>query len=168
MTLHLSYRAELVNQVLVRLRRFDDANWLDAERAAVERHHLFDLAYALAYDAVSLLEEEFGPELRTVLEARLSDVEALFGGAPVTEPHVPASPRARIARATVLAVFLRDSRGFNLGAFQELFAPVSPCIDIGELERTALGSLGAATGDFQMTKPGEVPATPPIRDVRRA
>lgn len=171
MTLHLSFRAELANQAIVRLKKFDEAAWREAEAASVERHHYFDLAYALAHDAVELLVEEFGPDLRAVLEARLDDVEALFGTAPLVESLDAPSPRVRIARATVLAVFLRDSRGFNLGAFQELFAPVRHRIDVGELERTALASLGEATGDFQVNaRPGtpQQPTAPPQPQAKRA
>lgn len=168
MSLHLSFRAELANQILVRLKRFDDISWRRAEGAATERLHWFDLAYALAHDAVSLLVEEFGPDLRVVLNARLQDVDALFSTLPTQESLELPALRWRVARAAVLAVFLRDSTGFSIGAFQELFAPVATFVDVGELERTALTSLGEEAGDYRVTARYETPAITPTRDVKRA
>ena len=153
MALHLSFRAELANQVLLRLKRFDEQTWRAAEQRASARDEYFNLAYTLAHDAVTLLVEEFGPDLRVVLDARLGDVDALFSNLPIQESLEPLPARWRVARGTVLAVYLRDSRGFNTGAFQELFAPVASVVDIGELERTALASLGEETGDFQVVQP---------------
>ncbi|MCC6318939.1 MAG: hypothetical protein IT361_14770 [Gemmatimonadaceae bacterium] len=167
MALHLSFRAELANQVLLRLKRFDEAAWCDAERLAEARREYFDLAYTLAHDAVNLLIEEFGPDLRLVLDARLGDADALFSTLPTEESLETPAPRWRVARATVLAVYLRDSRGFNLGAFQALFAPVAARIDLGELERTALASLGEETGDFQVVKRYEPPAIIPQPDAKK-
>lgn len=167
MSAYLSYRAELANQVFVRLRRLDEQSWESAERAAVARGAFFDLGYALAHDAVSLLVEEFGPDIRAVVDARLSDVDALLSNVPVLESLEPLPVRWRIGRAAVLAAFLRDSCGFNLGAFQELFAPVAPLIDFAEVERTALASLGAERGDFQVVR-DVPPSRVPKRDVKHA
>lgn len=167
MALHLSFRAELANQVLHRLKRFDENAWRVAEQLANARGEFFDLAYKLAHDAVTLLVEEFGPDLRVVLDARLSDVDALFSTMPSEESLELPARRWRVARGTVLAVYLRDSRGFNTGAFQELFAPVASFVDIGELERTALASLGEETGDFQVVKPSyETPVITPEQQKR--
>ena len=52
----------------------------------------------------------------------------------------------------MLAVFLRDTRGFNLGAFQELYSPVADVIPIGEVEAMVTGALGPHANDF-MTSP---------------
>src|SRR5688572_19136151 len=128
MALHLSFRAELANQVLLRLKRFDESAWQVAEQVASGHGEYFDLAYTLAHDAVTLLVEEFGPDLRLVLDARLGDCDALFSTLPAEESLEEPMTRWRVARGTVLAVYLRDSRGFNTGAFQELFAPVASFI----------------------------------------
>ncbi|MGQ0649477.1 MAG: hypothetical protein ACT4P7_18135 [Gemmatimonadaceae bacterium] len=169
MSPHLSFRAELANQVLVRLRRFDEHTWGQAEIVAEARYEYFGLAYSLAHDAVSLMVEEFGRELHTVLQARLDDVDALMSTLPSFESLERPASRWRVARAAVLAVFLRDSRGFNIGAFQELFAPVAAFIDIGELERTALASLGADTTDYIVGgKQYETPSLAPGKSIKRA
>ncbi|MBC7894415.1 MAG: hypothetical protein H7066_03325 [Cytophagaceae bacterium] len=167
MALHLSFRAELANQVFLRLKRFDENAWRVAEQLANSRRDFFDLAYRLAHDAVTLLVEEYGPDLRVVLDARLGDVDALFSTLPSEESLEKPSTRWRVARGTVLAVYLHDSRGFNTGAFQELYAPVAALVDIGELERTALASLGEETGDFQVVTPRyEPPVITPSQQKR--
>jgi hypothetical protein len=144
-------RAELANQVLVRLGRFDDETWKRAAALLEERGEYFEMATGLAHHAVALMGEEHGAELEAMVRSRLDDADALVGGAPSDAPApAPLPPRMRIARAAVLAAFLRDSHGFNRGAFEELFAPVAPFIDIGELERLALASIGADSRDFQV------------------
>lgn len=168
MSAPISYRAEFANQVLVRLRRFDDDTWASCEQRLAAREHFFRVAYRLGESAIELLVEEFGPDLQQVLRARLGDVDALFGMVPLEETLDPGPVRWRVARAAILAAWLRDSRGFNLGAFEELFRPVAPHIDLAELERTVQMSLGTQVEDASsMVRPAEGPA-PDLRDSRSA
>jgi hypothetical protein len=164
----ISYRAEFANQVLVRLRRFDELKWASCEYRLEERAQFFDVAYRLGESAIELLVEEFGPDLQQVLRARLGDVDAIFGMVPLEETLDPGPARWRVARAAILAAWLRDSRGFNLGAFEELFRPVASHIDLADLERTVQMSLGTQVEDASATvRPVEEPA-PALRDIRQA
>lgn len=142
----LGYRAELANQVIFRVKRLSGEQWLRAAAILQERRTYFDLAYQLSSHAIDIMVEEDGAESRAVLQARLADVDSAFCG--VDEPSGAASARCLIGRAAVLAVFLRDTRGFNLGAFQELYAPVADAIRIGDVEATVNSSLAADASDF--------------------
>lgn len=167
MSAPISYRAEFANQVLVALKRLDEATWLVCETRMTDRARTFDIAYRLAEDAINLLAEEFGADMHGVLQARLADVDAVFGMVPVEESLDPGPLRWRVARGAILAAFLRDSRGFNLGAFEELFRPVSPQVDLEALERIVQTSLGTTTEDAAVVKPAELPI-PPRPDARSA
>ena len=140
------YRAELANQVIVRLKRLSGEQWLRAAAILEERRKYFDLAYQLSSHAIEIMVEEESTESRAVLQARLADIEAELCGADA--PSHDASSRSLIGRAAVLAVFLRDTRGFNLGAFQELYSPVADVIPIGEVEGTVTSALGPQANDF--------------------
>lgn len=142
----LGYRAELANQVIVRLKRLSAAQWERAVAILQDRRKYFDLAYQLSAHAIEIMVEEEGPESRALLQARLGDLDATF-----SEPQEAdkATSRRRIARASVLAVFLRDTRGFNLGAFQELYAPVAECVRLAEVEATANASISLQADDFK-------------------
>jgi hypothetical protein len=138
----LSYRAELANQVIVRLRRFDEATWLVCEARLTDRRKYYNLAYHLAHHAVQQLETEFGPELVRVILLRLGDMDAWFGADTEELVRVP-TLRHQLARGAVLAVTLHDSRCFNEGAFAELFGPIATVIDFAELEATVRAALSA-------------------------
>ncbi|MBK8250805.1 MAG: hypothetical protein IPK85_25930 [Gemmatimonadetes bacterium] len=129
MSTPLSYRAELANQILVRLRLLPAAAWDDARRLRDERPHQHLMVLGLAEHAVEQLSEEFGTDLVSVVRAHLNDVDLI--AAPTTDPRNP------IARGAVLAAFLRESSGFNAAAFNELFRPIAPFIDLADAERTA-------------------------------
>ncbi len=168
MSAPISYRAEFANQVLVSLKRLDEAAWLVCEARMTDRARTFELAYRLAEDAVSLLVEEFGADLQVVLAARLSDVDAVFGMTPIVETLDPGPLRWRVARGAIFAVFLRDSRGFNVGAFEELFAPVASEIDLTQLEVKVQTSLGTTAEDASaVMRTAETPI-PPRPDARSA
>jgi hypothetical protein len=141
----LGYRAELANQVIVRLKRLSAAQWVRAVAILQDRRKYFDLAYRLSAHAIEIMVEEEGAESRALLQARLGDLDATF-----SEPEEDkATSRRRIARAAVLAVFRRDPRGFNLGAFQELYAPVAECVRLAEVEATANASISLQADDFK-------------------
>lgn len=125
----LSYRAELANQILVRLRHLPDSAWREARAIRDARPHQHLMVLGLAEHAVDLLSEEFGTDLVSVVRAHLNDVDLI--APPTTDP------RNAIARGAVLAAFLRDSAGFNAAAFQELFRPIAGFIDLTDVERTA-------------------------------
>src|SRR5688572_10502731 len=108
-SLPLSVRAELANQVLTRLKVLSASEWALAIAIAETRSHLYELAFRLASSSIDLLVEEFGEEGRRVIRARLDDVDAFLRGAPVE----PSPIQATIARGAVLAAYLRDSAGFN-------------------------------------------------------
>jgi hypothetical protein len=132
-SLSLSYRAELANQVLHRLRLLPPDAWAEAQRLHSERPHQHTMVCGLAEHAVELLSEEFGPDLVAVVRAHLNTADQ------VIPPGADA--RSTIARGVVLAAFLRDSAGFSRAAFTELFRPLAPYIELGELERTARAAL---------------------------
>ena len=140
------YRAELANQVIFHLKRLSGEQWLRAAAILEDRRRYFDLAYQLSAHSIDIMAEEDATGSRAVLQARLADVDAEFCGG--DERSRDASQRCLIGRAAVLAVFLRDTRGFNLGAFHELYAPVAELIPIGEVEATANTSLAPHAGDF--------------------
>lgn len=147
----LSYRAELANQIIVRLRRFDEATWLVCEARLTDRLKYYNLAYHLAHHAVHQLESEFGPELVKVILVRLGDIDAWFGAETEELLRVP-TLRHQLARGAVLAVTLHDSRAFNEGAFTELFGPIACVIDFTELETTVRAAVAggeARTPDVQ-------------------
>ncbi len=168
MSAPVSYRAEFANQILVSLKKFDEAAWLVCEARMTDRARTFDLAYRLAEDAINLLAEEFGADMHGVIHARLSDVDAIFGMVPIEETLDPGPIRWRVARGAILSVFLRDSRGFNHGAFEELFRPVAAIVELGELERTVQTSLGTSAEDSSaLVRPAEQ-SGPTQRDTRSA
>ncbi len=140
------YRAELANQVIFRLKRLSGEQWLRAAAILEERRRYFDLAYQLTAHAIEIMVEEDSTESRAVLQARLADIDAELCGA--DERSKDASSRCLIGRGAVLAVFLRDTRGFNLGAFQELYSPVADVIPIGDVELTVTSALAPHAGDF--------------------
>ena len=147
----LSYRAELANQILVRLRQLPDVAWNDARRLREERPHQHLMVLGLAEHAVEQLSEEFGTDLVSVVRAHLNDVDLI--AAPTTDPRNP------IARGAVLAVFLRESSGFNAAAFNELFRPIAPFIDLADVERTARRAIL----DGEARPESASPATPVVR-----
>lgn len=147
MSAFYGYRAELANQVIVRLKRLSDLQWLHATSVLEERRQYFDLAYALSTHSIDIMAEEEGEEGRALLQAHLSDVDAALSGVAVPDPAVP----CLIGRAAVMAVFLRDTRGFNHGAFVELFAPAAQCLSLAELEATAGAAIAPAADDFKST-----------------
>ena len=157
MTNFPGYRAELANQVIFHLKRLSGEQWQRAVAILEERRRYFDLAYQLTAHAIEIMVEEDSPESRAVLQARLADIDAGLCGADERSPD--ASRRCLIGRAAVLAVFLRDTRGFNLGAFQELYSPVADVIPIGEVEAMVTGALGPHANDFMTS-----PQTPGKRD----
>lgn len=147
MSAFYGYRAELANQVIVRLKRLSDPQWLHATSVLEERRQYFDLAYALSSHSIDIMAEEQGDEGRALLQAHLSDVDAALAGTAAPD----AAQRCLIGRAAVMAVFLRDTRGFNHGAFVELFAPMADCLSLAELEATAGAAIGPAADDFKTT-----------------
>jgi hypothetical protein len=150
-----AYRAELANQVIVRLKRLSDPQWLRATSVLEERRQYFNLAYRLSSHSIEIMVEEEGEESRALLLARLGDVDSEF--LPGTDaPH--ASGRRLIGRAAVLAVLLRDTRGLNHGAFVELYAPVAECMSLAEIEATAAASIALQADDFKST------LRPPVAD----
>jgi hypothetical protein len=159
------FRAELANQVILHLRSLSDLQWQRAEdRLAQGRTH-FDMAWAVAEHAIDILVEAEGEESRTALLTRLQDVEREYGD--TSDGATPASrERARIAHAAVQAVYLRDSRGFNHGAFEALFAPVAGAIDVTALEAVVNASAGPQATDFR-TGPWQVPRVHPTPGRRR-
>jgi hypothetical protein len=159
MSAFYGYRAELANQVIVRLKRLSDPQWLHATSVLEERRQYFDLAYALSAHAIDVMAEEEGEEGRALLQAHLSDIDAALAGNSAPD----AALRCLIGRAAVMAVFLRDTRGFNHGAFVELFAPASECLSLADLAATASAALARAADDFNST----VRAQPAAREAGR-
>lgn len=147
MSAFYGYRAELANQVIVRLKRLSGPQWLHATSVLEERRRYFDLAYGLSAHSIDIMVEEEGEEGRALLQAHLSDIDAVLSGAAAPDAAV----RCLIGRAAVMAVFLRDTRGFNHGAFVELFAPAAECLNLAELEATAGASIAPAADDFKST-----------------
>ncbi len=148
MSIPLSYRAELANQVLAALRLLPEAAWDEACRRRLERRHLHELVSTLAEHGVELLGEEFGAECLAIARAHLADVELVAPAAMGERYHV--------ARGAVLAAFLRDSAGFNSAAFHELIHPVATLVDFAAVEKTARDAvLGALP---PMTTPVASPA----------
>lgn len=146
----LGYRAELANQVIVRLKRLSEPQWLRAVAVLDGRREYFDLAYQLSSHAIGIMVEEAGDESCTLLRARLGDIDAEFSVAAATTVSPETQMlRCLIGRAAVLAVFLRDSHGFNLGGFQELYAPVAECLSLSEIEATAAASISPHADDFK-------------------
>jgi len=143
-----AYRAELANQVIVRLKRLSDPQWLRATSVLEERRQFFDLAYALSSHSIEIMVEGEGEESHALLLARLGDVDAEFAGA---SGSGTSEEQRMIGRAAVLAVFLRDTRGFNHGAFLELYAPVSESMNLAEIEATAAAAIGLQADDFKST-----------------
>jgi hypothetical protein len=146
----LSYRAELANQVLVRLRLLPAEAWVRAREIRDERPHQHVMVLGLAEHAVDLLAEEFGPDLVAVVRAHLNDVDLV---APVmTDPRHP------IVRGAVLAAFLRDSAGFSLAAFNELLRPVASFVDLQDAERIARRAVLESDGRKDATIESAVPS----------
>lgn len=159
MSAFYGYRAELANQVIVGLKRLSDPQWLHAMSVLAERRQYFDLAYGLSSHAIEIMVEEEGEESRALLLARLGDVDPDDSpGAGVDE-----TTRRLIGRAAVLAVFLRDTRGFNHGAFVELYAPVAGCVSLAEIEATASAAIGPEADDFKSTPRPPVSGSVPER-----
>lgn len=161
MSAFYGYRAELANQVIVRLKRLSDPQWLHAASVLEERRQYFDLAQGLSAHSIEIMAEEEGEEGRALLQAHLGDVDAVLSG---SAPD--SAVRCLIGRAAVMAVFLRDTRGFNHGAFIELFAPAAECLSLAELEATASASIAPAADDFKSTVRAQ-PA-PPEPERKRA
>lgn len=147
MSAFYGYRAELANQVIVRLKRLSDPQWLRATSVLEERRLYFDLAYALSAHSIDIMAEEEGEEGRALLQAHLSDVDAALSVTAAPD----ATLRCLIGRAAVMAAFLRDTRGFNHGAFVELFAPAAACLSLADLEATAGAAIAPAADDFKST-----------------
>jgi hypothetical protein len=117
----------------------------------VERRQYFDLAYGLSSHAIEIMVEGEGEESRSLLLARLGDVDAEFAGAFGVDTSESSAGRQLIGRAAVLAVFLRDTRGFNHGAFVELYAPIAGGMNLAEIEATAAAAIGLQADDFKST-----------------
>jgi hypothetical protein len=159
MSAFYGYRAELANQVIVRLKRLTDAEWLRAAAVLEERRRYFDLAHTLSAHSIAIMAEEEGEEGHALLQAHLSDVDTLFADAIAPDADV----RRVIGRAAVLAVFLRDTRGFNHGAFIELFAPAAVSLSLAELAATANAAVAPTADDFSSTARSQ----PSIREPER-
>lgn len=161
-----AYRAELANQVVVRLQQLSESDWSAALAVLTERRVFFNIAYQLAAHAIDIMVEEEGEESRTPLTARLNDIDGLFCS-PVA--GMKSVEHCLMARGAVLAVYLRDTRGFNVGAFKELFAPVEGMLPFDEIAAIARGATGLDADDFKtgaIKKPRSTEVAEPQR--RRA
>lgn len=155
-------RAEVGNQLLLRLRRLSEEEWVVAERMAAEREQTFTLAYRLAHDAMVLMAEEHGAGTHALLLTQLSDADRVAAGGDPALTMPRADLRQRLARGVVLGAFLRETRGFNTGAFRELVAPFALCIDVSQADRIARAAHQPDAGDYSVHGPTEW-QTPTLR-----
>jgi hypothetical protein len=156
----LGYRAELANQVLVRLSRIADSDWQRILESSAGSSEYIAIAHELALFALEVLEEEFGPDARRLVDARLQDAAALF---PLTDSAIDDRPMSRqiLAEGVLLAVLLRGTRGFNHGAYRELSVPFSGVLDLDDVERQARSSVHPALTDYSsVARPAPSGLTP--------
>jgi hypothetical protein len=63
--------------------------------------------------------------------------------------------RQRLARGVVAGAFLRETRGFNTGAFRELALPFAASIDFVKLDTIARAAHRLDAGDYSARGPAE-------------
>ena len=143
----LSYRAEVANQIVVRLSRLEKDRWPKVLAFAEPNELYVGLAHELALYAIDLFEEDYGEDGRRLIETRLQDAAALFPPLHANQPMAAVSQHI-LAEGLVLAVLLKDTKGFNRGAYRELTNPFVGVIDIPEAEREARRVLQPDLGDF--------------------
>jgi hypothetical protein len=148
----LGYRAELANQVLVRLSRFQESEWRDILSRASEVGEYVSLAHELALYALDLFEEEFGEDARRLVDRRLQDAADLFPSTPA-ETEICQVSRQILAEGVLLSVLLRGSPGFNHGAYRELTLPFSGVLDLDDVERQARMSVQPGLTDYSAVAP---------------
>lgn len=166
----LSYRAEVANQIVLGLSRLDADRWPKVLAAAEPNELYVGLAHELALHAIDMFEEDYDEDGRRLLETRLQDAAALYPPMQVNQP-VAAVSQQILAEGLVLAVLLKDTKGFNRGAYRELTNPFVGVIDIAEAEREARRVLNPDLGDFSsIIEPHPRPdrSAPPQSDSKSA
>jgi hypothetical protein len=170
MTDGLGFRAEIANQVARRLERMSDDDWSVVLVRAAMSVDFVTMAHRLALSAINVLEEEHGAEARRLVQAGLQDLASRF---PLTTDRSATEvSRATLAEGLFLCAVLRDSRGFNLGAFRELSRPFHGVVDVDEAERTARAMMQVDAADFSSVsaprRPQPEPSEPKASDAKSA
>ena len=160
-------RAEIGNQLILRLRSLTQDEWATAERVAIERQRTFTLAYRLSHDAMALMAEELGDDTHALLLTQLAAVDRLMELDHVAPLSREKETRQRIARGVVIGAFLRGTRGFNVGAFRELAGPFAASIDFKQIDGVARAAHQLDAGDFSAHGPVKW-QTPVLRIQRSA
>jgi hypothetical protein len=133
----LRYRAELTDQFIARLTMFSAEQWVELSAHHANDDDYYRLALDLASEATQLLGAERVTEYESVLQERMRRIDDLMREMPGDEAsHLPPTA-SHLAKGAVHALLVRDTYGFNWGAFSELFRPFRAIVDIGDLERAA-------------------------------
>jgi hypothetical protein len=137
MDVELRYRTELADQFIERLARLSPEQWSEV----IAHHERDNSYYRLAVELLGEATQLLGVGKVALYEAALGErrvrVATLVRDVtPTLEPQLSVKATT-LASHAMHALFLRDSYGFNAGAFGELIAPFRPYVDLPELERAA-------------------------------
>jgi hypothetical protein len=133
----LRYRTELADQFIARLEGWPRETWDELAAVQPDEDHFYRLALELATEATQLLGAERVAEYESVLNARAARIDDLMDRVGGQEEVPLPSSAGTLVRGAVHALLVRDTYGFNSGAFGELFRPFRGLVDIGDIERAA-------------------------------
>jgi hypothetical protein len=118
--------------------------WFELSAHNSTTGNFYRLALELATEATQLLGGERVSEYESVLQERMRKIDDLMHVMPPEEAEPVPPDAAQLAKAAVHALLVRDTYGFNAGAFGELFRPFRGIVNIAELERAASRVLAPA------------------------
>jgi hypothetical protein len=157
----LRYRTELADRFLEHVATISIDQWNEIDERHQADDHFYSLALELATEATQLLGPDRMAKYQAALEQRSARVDVLLHD--VAERTAQPVPRRAYAlvKAAVHALLVRDTYGFNSGAFGELYSPFRSIVSVAALEhevsQTRAGERIPRTGSFRP----DPPASPP-------
>jgi hypothetical protein len=157
----LRYRTELADRFLGYVATISIDQWNEIDERHRADDHFYSLALELASEATQLLGADRMATYQAALEQRFARVDALLHEvADRTGQPVPRRAYA-LVKAAVHAVLVRDTYGFNSGAFSELFSPFRGIVSVAALEHEVNQSRPSdrapRTGGFRPDPPTSPP-----------
>jgi hypothetical protein len=157
----LRYRTELADRFLEHVATISIDQWNEIDELRRADDHFYSLALELASEATQLLGADRMADHEAALDQRVRRIDAMLHD--VAERSGQPVPRRAYAlvKAAVHALLVRDTYGFNSGAFSELFSPFRGIVSLAALEhevkQSRSGDSPPRTGGFRP----DPPASPP-------
>jgi hypothetical protein len=157
----LRYRTELVDRFLEHVATISIDQWNEIDERHRADDHFYALALELASEATQLLGADRMAKYQAALDQRFARVDALLHEVAERTGHAVPRRAYALVKAAVHALLVRDTYGFNSGAFSELFSPFSSIVSVAALEhetnQSRPGDRPPRTGSFRPDPPTSPP-----------